>query len=232
MSLYSFLAMVCFFLVGLTIVFFVEKRMPWPYGDLQPQPHYPDTTGYGSEWVNGALRSGFRLLGWTRDLKGNTYRVTYAMLVSPDRSTFAVIGVGGIASIPLRSTWLHTPSADGRSFYSTDNQNGVQLDLSRNWTNQLARVEGFEELWQCHNAWLQEKRVIPRGFQSGSEMEEFRALRQEHFRFMERAGLIRYTDPSGSHFRFTLLGAAKTASCSYFLGLARALTAGKFPRSV
>ena len=153
------------------------------------------------------------------------------MLVSPDRSTFAVIGVGAIASLQLRATWLHTPTADGRSFYSTDHQNGVQLDLSGNWTNQLAKVASFEELWQWHNGWLKEKGVMPRGFRSGSEMEEFRALRQEHFRFMERAGLIRYTDPSGSHFRFTLLGAAKTATCSYFFGLSRALTAGKFPRS-
>ena len=34
MSLYFFLGMVCFFLVSLTIIFSVEKRMAWPYGDL------------------------------------------------------------------------------------------------------------------------------------------------------------------------------------------------------
>src|SRR5262249_6804440 len=59
----------------------------------------------------------FPLLGWARDLKGDKYRVSYAMLVSRERDIFAVIGVGSILNIPLAATWLHTPTADGKSFY-------------------------------------------------------------------------------------------------------------------
>jgi hypothetical protein len=93
---------------------------------LQAQPYFADPTGYGNRWVADAVQAGFLLLGWARDLKGETHRANYAMLASPDRATFAVIGVGTIARFPFQATWLHTPTADGRSFYTTDKQSGVQ----------------------------------------------------------------------------------------------------------
>jgi hypothetical protein len=219
----------CLFL--LIIVFRLEKRMVWPYSGLQPHPHFDDPTGYARRWVDDAIRAGFSLLGWTRDLKGETYRVTYAMLVSPDRTTFAVIGAGSILQMRLQGTWLHTPSADGHSFYSTDSQSGVQIDISRHWTNQLAPVPSFPAFWQRHRSWIQELRVLPRSFSSGRELDEFRSLREDHFRSMERAGLIRYIDGSANQFQFTLYGAAATATWSYFLGLIRAMTSGRFPRN-
>lgn len=219
----------CLFL--LIIVFRLEKRMVWPYGGLQPQPHFDDPTGYARRWVDDAVRAGFSLLGWTRDLKGETYRVTYAMLVSPDRTTFAVIGVGSILQMRLQGTWLHTPSADGRSFYSTDNQSGVQIDISRHWTNQLVLVPSFSAFWLRHRSGIQELRALPGFFSSGRELDELRSLREEHFRSMERAGLIRYIDGSANQFQFTLHGAAATAIWSYFLGLVRAITSGRFPRN-
>jgi hypothetical protein len=226
-----FTGMVIFWSVLLTVIFRFEKRMAWPYGELQPDPPFADPTGYGSIRVAEAVEDGFTLLGWTRDLKGPRYRVSYAMLVSTERNIFATIGVGSILQIQLAATWLHTPTADGRCFYSTDHQSGVQIDLSHHWTNQLVPGTSFRELLQKHQDWIRINEVVPRPFARGREIEEFRTLRQEHYRSMERNGLIGFTDASANYFRFTLSGAARTATWGYFLGMARQLSGGRFPRN-
>jgi hypothetical protein len=48
---------------------------------------------------------------------------------------------------------------------------------------------------------------------------------------MERAGLIRFTDPSATQFYYTLPGAAKTATWSYLVGVIRGLSKGVLFRS-
>jgi hypothetical protein len=229
--LYFIAGLMAFWSVLLTIIFRVEKRTVWPYGDLEPQRPFDDSSGYGTQWVNDAIASGFTLLGWTRDVRGGIYRFGYGMLVSAQRDVFAVVAVGSIGKLPFAATWLHTPTSDGRSFYSTDKQNGVQIDLSRDWTNQLAFAGSFRELLQKHRDWLRMNGVMPRPFTQGQEMAEFRRLREEHYRAMERAGLIGFTDGEASHFYFTFVGAARTAIWSYFLGMARQLSLGKFPRN-
>src|SRR2546430_4618598 len=90
--------------------------------------------------------------------------VNYAILVSPQRETAAVIGTGKVFErVDLKATWLWTPTSDGRCFYSTDNQSGVQIDLSRHWRNQLAPAPSFSLLLAQHQAWLQGLGVMPAG---------------------------------------------------------------------
>ena len=104
--LWLWLGLISFFSVFLTIVFRYEKRMLWPFGGLENAPFFGDPTGYGYRWVNDAVRTGFLLLGGARDLKGPTYRASYAMLVSLERNTF-VVGVGSVLNLrsnPLVST--------------------------------------------------------------------------------------------------------------------------------
>lgn len=223
--------MVTFWSVLLTVIFRFEKRMAWAYGELQPEPPFADSSGYGAGRVPQAVAAGFTLLGWARDLKGPKYRVSYAMLISPDRTVFAVIGVGSVLQIPVAATWLYTHTADGRCFYSTDHQSGVQIDLSRHWTNQLVPGATFPQLLQQHQDWIRRNEVAPRQLTQGREIAELRVLRQEHYRFMERAGLIGFLDGSMEHFRFTFSGAARTATWGYFLGMARQLSQGRFPRN-
>jgi hypothetical protein len=230
-NIYILIGLMLFWSVFLTVVFRLEKRMVWPYGDLESAPAFGDSLGYASGHVAEASAAGFKLLGWVRDVKGPTYRVNYAMLVSPERDIFAVIGAGTILKMPLTATWLHSPTVDGRSFYSTDQQTGVQIDLSHHWTNQLVPTRSFRELLAKHRNWLKINQVPPRLFTLDRELEEFRAAREDHYRCMEQAGLIAFTDLSGRYFRFTLLGAAKTATWSYFLGMARRLSQGRFPRN-
>jgi len=226
-----FFGMVAFFIVSLTIISRLEKRTVSPYGELQATPSFDDPTGYAARWVADAVQAGFILLGWARDTRGPTYNCSYALLVSADRTTFMVISVGTILRIPLQGTWLHTPSTDGRAFNTTDKQACVQIDLSRNWTNQLATEPSFGRLLQKHHEWLQTLNVHPRSFTPKREFEEFKALRTEHFRSMERAGLIRFTDASATQFYYTLPGAAKTATWNYFVGVIRGLSHGSLLRS-
>ncbi len=93
-------------------------------------------------------------------------------------------------------------------------------------------MSSFAKLLRKHQGWLKSNGVPSRYFSREREVEDFRVLRTEHFRAMERAGLIRFTDGSATHFHYTLFGAAKTVTWSYFVGIARALSFGRFPRSV
>jgi hypothetical protein len=230
-SLYFILGMMLFFSVFLTIIFRLEKKMIWPYGELGAVPPFGDATGYGQTWVTSAMDHRFKFLGWAPDVKGPTYQVSYAMLVSPERDTFAIVGVGTVMKIPLHGTWLHTPAVDGRSYFSTDNPAGLQLDMSGDWRCQFAPCESFGNLLKKHREWLSLLNVTPRSFSDGNEMAEFRALREQHFRSMERAGLISFTDGAATHFHFTMMGAARTAIWSYFSGMMRRVTMGRFPRT-
>jgi len=219
----------------LTIVFRAEKRAVWPFGELEAAPAFGDPSGYATRWVNEATQAGWRMLGWARHLGSGTaaFRVNYAIMVSPQHDTIAVIGTGTVFErIPLRATWLWTPTAEGRTVYSTDNQSGVQIDLSHDWKGQLAPAPAFDLLVAQHQAWMQGLGVMPAGqFTPGHEFAELLAMRQEHFRAMERAGLICYADALATHFHFTFWGAARTATWSYLVGMLRRLTGGRIPRT-
>jgi hypothetical protein len=73
--------------------------------------------------------------------------------------------------------------------------------------------------------------VLPRSFTPNREFEEFKTLRDQHYRSMERAGLIRFTDASATQFYYILPGAAKTATWSYLVGVIRGLPQGTLLRS-
>ena len=218
-----------FILVVPILTFRLEKHMVWQYGEPEAQPHRRHP--YTDSCVAAATQAGFTFLGWARDLRGGIYQVNHSMLVSPDRTTMAVI-TAGFLLIPIEGTCLYTPTADGRLFYTTNSQYFVQIDVSRNWISRLALGPAFGRVWQGHQAWLQEMAVLPRPFgRSGHELEDFRALRAEHYRSMAHAGLISYTDASASRWQFTLRGATRTAIRSLLVGLMRRFTVGRFPRN-
>jgi hypothetical protein len=223
-------ALILAFILLLPILTFrFEKHMVWNYGEPEGQPQRPHP--YMESCVAAAMQAGFSFLGWARDLRGGIYKVNHALLVSPDRTTIAVITAGFLV-VPLEGICLYTPTADGRAFYTTNSQYFVQIDVSRNWTSQLALAPTFAKLWQRHQAWLQEMAVPPRPFaRSGRELEDFRVVRGEHCRSMAAAGLIRYIDASASRWQYTLYGAIKTAMRSLAVRLARRFTLGQFPRT-
>jgi hypothetical protein len=78
-----------------------EKRMVWPYGEPQKSPPHPDTTGYGVRTANAARAAGFHFFGWSPDLKGPRYKVSYGFLLSPEGNQLAIVSSGTIMNIKL-----------------------------------------------------------------------------------------------------------------------------------
>jgi len=220
-------AMVAF----LTAVARLEKRMVWPYGNPEGQPQFSDTSGYSARWMADALKAGFFLLGWAPDLKGPRYKVSYALMISPQRDCFVAIGFGTVFNTPIAGTWVYTFAMDGRMFYSADNQSCIETDVSRNWRSQLVKTFTFTGLLQRHRDLLKHRGVPIRAFTAGREIEELKGLRKEHFQLLLHQGLITFTDVSATHWRYTLRGALKRVVLDYSIGLLRAITFGRIPRS-
>jgi hypothetical protein len=231
MSIYLLIGIPVFLILFLTMVARLEKRMVWPYGSPEAQPQCADTSGYGGRWVGDALKNGFSFLGWSPDLKGPRYQVSYALLASAERDCFVIIGIGRILSMALRGTWIYTRTTDGKVFYTTDNQSCVEIDVSRRWRSQLFRASTFPKLLQRHRDLLQDCGVTAQPFTAGREAEEFRSVREERYQAMSRQGLIAFTDVSATHWRYTFRGALKLAALNYWIGLLRAVTHGRIPRS-
>jgi hypothetical protein len=229
--LFLFLGLIVFFILFLTIVAMWEKRMVWPYGDLKPTPPYEDKSGYGAWRLQEAFQAGFTLLGWAPQMTGPKYRVSYAVLLAPDRECLAIVGVGTIFGMRYQATWLHSPTSARRSFSTTDHQNGVHMDVTRAWLNQLVPGKPFLELWDRHKEWLQQHGATPWRFEPACAMEDFRRFRTEHFRSQAEQGYIYYLGPSHTFVRYNFRGAFKWAFMNYTIGLVRAVSSGKFPRS-
>jgi hypothetical protein len=196
----------------------------------EAQPQFPDTSGYATRWVNEAARAGCLFFGWSGDLKGPKYQVTYGMLCSPGRDCFVIIGVGKVFGMPVRGTSIYTRAIDGRVFYTTDHQSGVDIDLTRSWRGQLTEAQTFTGLWNYHQNLLRDLNVIPQPFLSGREIAEYKTLREERFQAMARRGLIAFTDASASYWRYTSLGALKWTAVNYTIGMLRGFSGGRTPR--
>jgi len=229
--MYILIGILAFWLVLLATIARFEKRLVWPYGEPEAQAQFPDSTGYADRWVNDALNAGFTFLGWCPDLKGPNYRLCYGLLVSPERDCFVIIGVGNILTMPLRGTWIYTRSAEGRVFYTTDNQSCIEIDITRRWRSQLAPASTFARLLQRHRDLLRASRITSQPFTPGREAQEFKGMRTEHFESMSRKGLIAFTDHTGMYWRYTYWGALKLAVLNYSIGMLRGVTQGRIPRS-
>jgi len=230
-GLFFVLGITVFFL-GLTIVVACrEKRLVWPYGPPEQAPRCADTAGYGYSRVAEATQYGLLCLGWSPDVRGKQYQTSYAMLLSPDRMYLAVVGTGTIIGIPLNSTWICSRTSDDRLCYSTDHQNGVEVDLTGTVRSQLVPGASFGTLWQRHAEWLQRAGIRTQPFDIGNEFECFHRLRAARTKEMLDRGLIRYTDATKIWYSYTVLGAIRFAFVSYGVGVLRALTGGRLPRT-
>jgi hypothetical protein len=216
-------------IVFLTVLARLEKRMVWPYGNFQNQPQFTDDSGYGARWVEGALKEGFQFIGWTPDIKGPIYKVNYAFLVSPKHDHLVIIGVGSILKMKLRGTWIYTLMDNDKLLYSTDNQSCVHVDVSHKWRTHLMLTNTFAGLLRSHEDLVQRLGVVPRSFNAGREVEDFKRLREEHYQLMAKSGFIAFMDSSATHWHYTYYGALKWAILNYVIGLMRGITKGKIP---
>ena len=119
MDLTVYLAIGCVALIFVPIVltYRFEKHMVCHFSEPGAQPLTRDP--YMHFCLADATRAGFSFLGWSRDLRGGVYQVSHALLVSPDRTTIAVITTGFLM-VPIRGVCLYTPTVDGRLFFTTN----------------------------------------------------------------------------------------------------------------
>lgn len=225
------IGMIFFVFFLLTALKMWERRMVWPYGKPDPTAKFKDAASYGARWVSDAIQEGFHYLGLASDLKGKMYRIKYAMLASPERDCIVIIGMGTLLGKKLEGTWIHSPVANGRSYYTTDNQAGVEIDITGSWKSQMVPSFSFAGLWKKHRAWIQSNALAPYFLRAGQELDDFRRMREDHFRKLRNSGLIEFTDGSFTYWRYTLIGALKSSIYNFFIGLCRTVSFGRFPRT-
>jgi len=178
-----------------------------------------------------AMQAGFQFLAWTYDMKGPMYKINYAFVVSPDRECLAIIGAGAIGSIPVSGTWLYSRDSQGTLSYSTDKQSCSVIDISGAIKCQLVPNAPLVTLVQSHREWLHTRGIMPAAFPLGAEIDELRTLMTVHRKEMGRKGLITFTDQSEERWRYSFVGAWKMSFVNYWIGLVRAITFGKFPKT-
>jgi len=232
MWLYVAVGLPLFFIVLTTIVGRIEKRMVWPYGPPQPHPQFPDASGFLARKMNDAFNAGFGLLGWCADQKGANYKMSYGMMISPERDCFVIIGVGTILNMNVRGVTIYSCANDGKVIYSTDHQSAVEFDMSRLWRSQLVPDSTFPKLLNNHRETVKHLGFVSKSFTVGRELEEFKAVREERFRRMAKQGFIAFLPGSPNEWRYTTLGAFKQVFLNYWIGTARSLTAGNYPKVV
>jgi hypothetical protein len=223
---------IVFFFVLITATAIWEKRLIWPYGEPEPQPRYPDPAAYGYNIVAQAVQNGFHCFGWSPHLGGSRYLVSYGMLISPDRLYLATVGTGTIFGLPANSTCLYSRGTNGRLYFSTNHQSGAELDVCALQKCQLVPGAEFADLWRRHCEWLQADSIKIEPFDVGSEFGCLHRLRIVRFEEMHRLGVIRYIDSEKTRWSYTPTGAVRVSALNYFVGMVRAVTFGRFPRSV
>ena len=228
--LHIFLGIIVFWTVLLIIVHRFEKRLVWPYGELQEDMLFPDVHDYGARRSREVQEAGFQFLGWAPDLKGPKYRASYGFAVSPEHDCLVIIGVGTILNMKLTCTWIYSIAADGTALYSADHQSGISIDVSRHWKTQLVPYALFWKLLERHRDALQQQVFTPRPLSSSNPLADFRQVRVEHFQFLARHGLIHFTDQESQRWHYTTSGAIRLALLNYTLGMVRGVTMGKIPR--
>jgi hypothetical protein len=227
-----FIVMPVFFIAAITLTGRLEKRLVWQYGDLGTQPPYPDVSSYAERWTNQALQSGFILLGWAPDPRMPGYRQNYALMISPERDCFVVVCSGNIFKLISQDLTIYTPTQNGKVYYTTASQNGVQIDLLGHWMGQLTVVNSFQALLRNHRDLLRNKGVMVQPFNGGHEIEGFKRLRVERYENMARCGMITFTDGMETSWHFTLWGALRYAVLNFTIGIVRGITRGRAFRCV
>ncbi|MBY0310757.1 MAG: hypothetical protein K2W85_01670 [Phycisphaerales bacterium] len=196
-----------------------EPRLVWPYGDPQPHTMVPDPGSFGIMTVQRGLAAGFTFLGWCPDLKGKGYNLAYGMLVSPDRQTLAIVGVGKMFGVPLAATWLHSASGDRQKWWVTvNNPSAFEHDPLGQTEMRIVKPVDFAEQHANHMAWVATRLVgTAAAFAPGEELQMLRAHKRERIELMVRSGLVRFIDPlNQDRWRYTLHGAVWVSASGFW----------------
>ena len=149
-----------------------------------------------------AIERGFRHDCLCHDGKGKLYRVRYDFWVSPDALTFAVVGSGTVASIPVNGIWLYSRNTNGRILCTT-NEIGEQ-DISGVEDQVTWPHSDFAALVEKHSQRLTE--IVAQPFNDDSALREFFDMRRSKADGLVERGYAYYLNDERLVWRYTLRG--------------------------
>ncbi len=210
MEVWLMLLALPFIMVGvLSLLNYLESRLVWPYGALESRCHIDDATGYALTTIKHAIENGFEFLGWSRDLKGPMFQqVSYAMLISSDRKTLAIVGIGIVMNQRVGATWLSSTQSDRLRYVLTTDQSGaIEPDVAGIGTCSLLDGVTFHELLQKHQSITNQLHGGVLTMNKGKVLQDFATIRRERYDWLERRSIIRFVDQERSRWKYTLRGA-------------------------
>ena len=179
-----------------------EKRPIRPYYiPDEGQEYEPSPTA--REANAQALEQGFRHDCLCHDGKSNLYRVRYDLWISPDASTFALIGSGTVASISVNEISLYSRDINGRVLHT--NNNAGDQDISGVEKQVTWPRCDFAGLAQKHYQRLSE--IVPRTFDDSSALNEYFEIERLKAESLVRRGYAYYMDEDRLAWRYNLRGA-------------------------
>lgn len=146
---------------------------------------------------------GFRHVVACHDGKGRLYRVRYDFWCAPDDKTFAVVGSGTVAGIPVNGVSFYSRKTDGRILCTTNDVGGQDvsgLEDQATWAK-LPLASLFEK----HARRLTESAVKP--FPPDSALAEYFDLRRRKADALVERSYAYYLDDGKTAWRYTLRGA-------------------------
>lgn len=211
-----------------TLGYYFERRMIWPYSEPQAVDEGDIADAWVKKQISEARSFGFQVLGRSRDLKGATYKVDYYFAASSGRDTLAIIGNGTIIGIKVQGIWLNSFGPDETNFYSVNQQACVEHDVTGKRKSQLVFNASFDRLYIAHQTWLNKLNIAPKPFNLGRELDDLRRARDLRVESMVRKGLARRIEANPEYWKYSWRGALHCGIGGYFVGMFRALKAGRF----
>jgi hypothetical protein len=150
-----------------------------------------------------ARRLDYRRVTIAHHKSGGMYQLRYDFWLAPDRRSFAMIGGGTIARMPMDSVWFYSETSDGR-ILCTSNHIGEQ-DISGveelvTWSD-----TDYRELANKHIGRLASVDVEP--YDEGDLMLKFFEIRRDKADALIAKGYAYYLDDDGLVWRHSLKGA-------------------------
>jgi hypothetical protein len=207
---------------------YFERRMIWPYSEPQSVNEQDIADTWVKKQISEARVLGFLMLGKSRDLKSAAYKVDYYFAASPERDTLAIIGNGTIIGIKVQGIWLNSFGSDDANFYSVNQQACVEHDVTGKRKSQLVSNASFDKLYSAHQIWLNKLNVVVKPFNLGRELDDLHRALEFRIESMVRKGLARRTEANPEYRKYSFTGAFRCGLGTYFVGLFRALKAGRF----
>ncbi len=222
------LPIVAIFLLPI-IVAMIEKRRTWPYIHQYEFDDFQLSSAneaYISKCISSSESEGFTYLERRYDGKGKRYKVAYDFLISSDRNTLVIIGVGTVLNFPVNGMWFISKDVNGNCFTTVTSQSAVEYDLTGYHKDSLILTNDFEKVFHHHLECVAKDLHHMEPYTENSEMDVLRHLKESKIDNLNKDGWTKYVGENTDYWKYTVKGAVKIATCQIIQGVIR------FPKSL